>query len=43
MPELLRLKAQLNDTDNPALSRRMNVLQGALESIDPVRDAVRCG
>ena len=41
--KLLRLKAQRNDTDKPALARRMDALLAALVAIDPVRAAVLCG
>jgi len=41
--KLLRLKAQRNDTDKPALARRMETLLAALVAIDPVRAAVLCG
>lgn len=41
--KLLRLKAQRNDADKPALARRMEVLLAALVAIDPVRAAVLCG
>lgn len=41
--KLLRLKAQRNDTDKPALARRMEGLLSALVAIDPVRAAVLCG
>ncbi|WP_434563956.1 type VI secretion system protein TssA [Pseudomonas sp. R1-6] len=40
---LLRVKAQRNDTDKPALARRMEPLLAALVAIDPVRAAVLCG
>lgn len=40
---LLRLKAQRNDADKPALARRMEALLAALVAIDPVRAAVLCG
>ena len=33
--KLLRLKAQRNDTDKPALARRMEALLAALVAIDP--------
>jgi type VI secretion system protein VasJ len=41
--KLLRLKAQRNDTDKPALARRMDALLAALVATDPVRAAVLCG
>lgn len=41
--KLLRLKAQRNDTDKPAVARRMETLLAALVAIDPVRAAVLCG
>ncbi|WP_449433884.1 type VI secretion system protein TssA [Pseudomonas putida] len=41
--KLLRLKAQRNDADKPALARRMEVQLAALVAIDPVRAAVLCG
>ena len=41
--KLLRQKAQRNDTDRPALSRRMEALLSELVAIDPVRAAVLCG
>lgn len=41
--KLLRLKAQRNDADKPALGRRMDALLAALVAIDPVRAAVLCG
>ncbi|MCO6060487.1 type VI secretion system protein TssA [Pseudomonas sp. MOB-449] len=41
--KLLRLKAQRNDADKPALSRRMDALLAALVALDPVRAAVLCG
>lgn len=40
--KLLRLKAQRNDSDKPALARRMEELLAALVAIDPVRAAVLC-
>ena len=40
--KLLRLKAQRNDADKPALARRTESLLGALVAIDPVRAAVLC-
>jgi type VI secretion system protein VasJ len=41
--KLLRLKAQRNDADKPALGRRQEALLAALVAIDPVRAAVLCG
>lgn len=41
--KLLRVKAQRNDADKPALARRMEGLLAALVAIDPVRAAVLCG
>jgi len=41
--KLLRLKAQRNDADKPALARRNEALLAALVAIDPVRAAVLCG
>lgn len=41
--KLLRVKAQRNDADKPALVRRMETLLAALVAIDPVRAAVLCG
>lgn len=41
--KLLRLKAQRNDTDKPALNARMDNLLAALVAIDPVQAAVLCG
>jgi len=41
--KLLRLKAQRNDADRPALGQRMDALLAALVAIDPVRAAVLCG
>lgn len=41
--KLLRLKAQRNDADRPALGKRMELLLAALVSMDPVRAAVLCG
>ncbi|WP_166366854.1 type VI secretion system protein TssA [Pseudomonas akapageensis] len=41
--KLLRLKAQRNDADRPALARRMEALLATLVAIDPVRAAVLCG
>ncbi|MBT2339761.1 MULTISPECIES: type VI secretion system protein TssA [Pseudomonas] len=41
--KLLRLKAQRNDADKPALARRMEGLLAALVAADPVRAAVLCG
>jgi type VI secretion system protein VasJ len=40
--KLLRLKAQRNDADKPALARRTEALLAALVAIDPVRAAVLC-
>ena len=40
--KLLRLKAQRQDSDKPALAQRMEALLAALVSIDPVRAAVLC-
>jgi type VI secretion system protein VasJ len=40
--KLLRLKAQRNDADKPALARQMENQLAALVSIDPVRAAVLC-
>lgn len=41
--KLLRLRAQRNDADRPALAVRMDALLAALVAIDPVRAAVLCG
>ncbi|MFP5426860.1 MAG: type VI secretion system protein TssA [Gammaproteobacteria bacterium] len=41
--KLMRLKAQRNDADRPALARQMEQQLAALVSIDPVRAAVLCG
>ncbi|MNE81251.1 hypothetical protein D3C80_1778850 [compost metagenome] len=41
--KLLRLKAQRNDADRPALARQMEAQLAALVSLDPVRAAVLCG
>jgi type VI secretion system protein VasJ len=41
--KLLRLKAQRNDSDKPALAKRMDALLAALVAVDPVRAAVLCG
>ncbi|MFK0095016.1 type VI secretion system protein TssA [Pseudomonas sp. NPDC090592] len=41
--KLLRLKAQRNDADRPALARQMEHHLAALVAIDPVRAAVLCG
>lgn len=41
--KLLRLKAQRNEVDKPALVRRMETLLAGLVAIDPVRAAVLCG
>lgn len=43
MLKLLRLKAQRNDIDKPALARQMDAHLAALVAIDPVRAAVLCG
>ncbi|MBK4994165.1 type VI secretion system protein TssA [Pseudomonas sp. S37] len=40
--KLLRLKAQRNDADRPALARQMEQQLAALVAIDPVRAAVLC-
>ncbi|MNO56666.1 hypothetical protein D3C76_471830 [compost metagenome] len=40
--KLLRLKAQRNDTDRPALARQMEHQLATLVSLDPVRAAVLC-
>ncbi|PYB94216.1 type VI secretion system protein TssA [Pseudomonas sp. MB-090624] len=40
--KLLRLKAQRNDADRPALARRMERQLATLVAIDPVRAAVLC-
>ncbi|MBA6096435.1 type VI secretion system protein TssA [Pseudomonas juntendi] len=40
--KLLRLKAQRNDADRPALARQMERQLAALVAIDPVRAAVLC-
>lgn len=41
--KLLRLKAQRNDADRPALARQMEAQLAALVALDPVRAAVLCG
>ncbi|NIF25144.1 type VI secretion system protein TssA [Pantoea sp. Tr-811] len=41
--KLLRVKAQRNDADRPALARQMEQQLAALVAIDPVRAAVLCG